>query len=282
MSVTKKITLVAKMAKYRMDKLVYLLRETPLVSVDDRPAHVASDWTIPNTVYQTWAYNRLPKTLAASLADFRSLNPGLGFYLYDNQASDDFMHSFFHGTDILGLYNSVAFGPAKADLFRYCILYEFGGYYFDINKMCNVPLRSIHRHDHTALISFENNLVKPTPPKSSAAFIRCPERAFLQWGFGFAKGHRILELALELVVEHSYMFAHKIFPSPQDAIISFTGPGLFTKAVWAYFEERGDTESVCQLGIDFDGHGVFEVNGSWARNLQVPYYGNSRNLSILH
>ena len=29
-------------------------------------------------------------------------------------------------------------GPLKSDIFRYCILYDQGGYYFDISKGCDV------------------------------------------------------------------------------------------------------------------------------------------------
>ena len=262
-------------------KSYFAFTQTPLVQIKDRDRPPNNQFLIPNVVYQTWETSDLPRSLAASISDFRALNPGLGFYLYNKQDRDDFMHSAFAGTDILDLYEAMLWGPGKADLFRYCILYELGGYYFDINKMCDVPLQSLHSQEDTALISFENNLVRPTPMVSIAHSIKCPERFFLQWGFGFAKGHRILELALDLAVEHAYMFRGKVFSAPKDAVISLTGPGLFTKAVWAYLREAGDSQNVCQLGVDFDGHGVFEVKGSWARNMQVPYYGEYKNLPIL-
>lgn len=267
--------------KRALSQARFALTETPLFEMENINPPPGNAFIIPNVVYQTWETRFLPRSLAASINDFRAINPGLGFFVYDNKDSDDFMHSAFVGTDVLKLYNAMLWGPGKADLFRYCVLFARGGYYFDINKMCDAPLQKLHSPNDTALISFERNLVGITPDLSIARYLKCPERFFLQWGFGFVRGHRILELAIELAVEHAYMFRGKDFLVPKDAVISFTGPGLFTKAVCTFFKEVGDCQNICQLGIDFDGHGVFGVRGSWARNVQVPYYGNYRDMPIL-
>ena len=54
----------------------------------------------------------------------------------------------------------------------------------------------------------------------------------------------------------------------QDAVIVLTDPGLFIKVVWTCFSEARDLRNVCQQGIHFDVHGVFEVKGSWAQGLK--------------
>ena len=43
----------------------------------------------------------------------------------------------------------------RSDIFRHCILYDKGGYYFDISKGTQVSLRSLHSKSTEAIISNE-------------------------------------------------------------------------------------------------------------------------------
>ena len=41
------------------------------------------------------------------------------------------------------LYQRAQFGVMQADLFRYCMIHDRGGFYLDINKILIVPLRTL-------------------------------------------------------------------------------------------------------------------------------------------
>ena len=53
------------------------------------------------------------------------------------------------------LYQRAQFGVIQADLFRYWVIHDLGGFYLDINKILIVPLRSLLHQGCDELISFE-------------------------------------------------------------------------------------------------------------------------------
>jgi len=103
------------------------------------------------------------------------------------------MENNWLGTKILSIYKNLKFVPARADIFRSCILYAQGGYYFDISKGCRVPLTSLHDEECECLISFEQKDVFISPDRQIFNILKYPEKYILQWGFGFSSGHPFLK-----------------------------------------------------------------------------------------
>jgi hypothetical protein len=62
-------------------------------------------------------------------------NPEFNYYLYDDAMCREFINSYFD-EDTLYAYDSLVPGAYKADLWRYCILYVYGGVYLDIKYKC--------------------------------------------------------------------------------------------------------------------------------------------------
>ena len=129
---------------YKVKKNIRKLTEFPLVKIEDRIVINSKDRLIPNNVYQTWETRYLGKTHAKSLIDFRNTNPSMSFYLYDKDKRDNYLKKNWSGHPIYSVYSNSLFGPMKADIFRYCILYDLGGYYFDLAKSCILPLNQLH------------------------------------------------------------------------------------------------------------------------------------------
>jgi hypothetical protein len=107
-----------------------------------------------------------------------------------------------------------------------------------------------------------------------------PEKYILQWGMGFAKDHPILQKLSEYICEYYPYFKGKSFAIPKNAILSRTGPGLFTKTIREFFRESFD-ENLTQAGIDFNGSGIYSLKGSWVRYSTVPAYTASKLAKIV-
>ena len=130
------------------------------------------------------------------------------------------------------------------------------------------------------MISYERNECIIPPSLEFSKVSAEPSKVVLQWGFGFVAGHRILDRAIRLIVENYELYSGKIFSSPKDAILAFTGPGLFTKAVretLSLFEEG----EVQEAGIDFNGGGIPALPGSNIRYFTTPHYTQFSNSPIL-
>jgi mannosyltransferase OCH1-like enzyme len=161
---------------------------------------------IPNVVYQTWKTKKLPGQVQAQIDIMKSLNPEYTFNLFDDTEMNSWMEENVPA-DVLSAYKSLQVGAAKADLWRYCILFKMGGIYLDIDSIILSPIHLFVESTDQAVISRESN-------------VGC----FLQWLLAFQKGHPILETAIEIATQN-------ILNKSSTNVAILTGPHVFTQAV---------------------------------------------------
>lgn len=103
---------------------------------------------IPKTILQTY-YTYKAENIHHwdAFYTFVDLNPEYSIKIMLDSECREFLKNYFP-QNVVEAYDSLIPGAFKADLFRYCYLYIFGGCYFD-NKMINrIPLRKlIHQND---------------------------------------------------------------------------------------------------------------------------------------
>jgi len=75
----------------------------------------------------------LPKEIIEVLEQTKKMNHDYEIYYFDDSDVENFMKEF--GLREYICYNKLIPGAFKADLFRYCILYKFGGCYSDIGHV---------------------------------------------------------------------------------------------------------------------------------------------------
>jgi mannosyltransferase OCH1-like enzyme len=92
--------------------------------------------TIPLDIYQTWATKDLPPGMISAVIKLKKDNPQFKFHLFDDNDCKKFIKDYF-GTKIYDTYENLIPGAYKADLWRYCILYKYGGIYIDIKFHTN-------------------------------------------------------------------------------------------------------------------------------------------------
>ncbi len=161
---------------------------------------------IPGDIYQTWKTKELPPRVQACREMIAIKNPSYTLHLFDDYEMDSWMTANMPA-DVVSAYNKLNIGAAKADLWRYCILYKQGGVYLDIDSDILVPLYTFISPTDQAVISRENN-----------------EGRFLQWLMAFIPGHPILERAISIAVKN-------IESKVSTNVAVLTGPHVFTDAV---------------------------------------------------
>lgn len=84
---------------------------------------------IPKKIYMTYNnINKIPQYVKDNIKKY-CLNYDVE--IYDDNMCKNFLKKFY-GEKAVNIFNNFKHGAHKADFFRYCILYIFGGYYFDI------------------------------------------------------------------------------------------------------------------------------------------------------
>jgi len=256
--------------------------EYPLQRLNDQISKIQDDYVIPPIVYQTWENNLFGKTHYRQILKFRETNHDLTFLLFDKKKRDEYMIERWSDHEILKVYQKAKLGVMKSDIFRHCILYDQGGYYFDISKGAQVSLRSLHSKSTEALIS--NEPVECIIPPHNNLFkkLNHPHNNFLTWGLGFKKNHQIPKMMIEAISSDYKHYLGKIFSRPKLAVLSLTATGQFTKIVRDYIlNNEFDDNQLIQSGIYFNGKGIFSMKGCRVRHHLVPSYADLKEISIL-
>jgi len=173
--------------------------------------------SIPKNIFQTHKsleYLKTKPKIVNAMKTWTKFSNEFKYSFYNNKMCDIFMKNNF-GEKINKAYNMLPMGVMKADLWRYCVIYKYGGIYADADTVCLCnPL--LFSTDALLTIVAEN------------------ETHLCQWVFSAPKESPILKSVIDLSVE-------RILTTPikGEHIIHFlTGPAVFTDGIEKYLREN--------------------------------------------
>ena len=94
---------------------------------------------IYNNLYLCYKNKNIPKYVKDNII---RLNPDINIHLYDNNDCIHFLKTEFNDK-FVNVFNYIKDGPIKADFWRCCILYKYGGIYCDIDVKPVVSYKKI-------------------------------------------------------------------------------------------------------------------------------------------
>ena len=158
--------------------------------------------------------NSKPKLVKAIKSWLKYANT-FKYKFYNNAMCDYFIKNNFDDK-IYNAYSLLPMGVMKADLWRYCIIYKYGGIYADTDTVC---LFNPH-------IFINDSLLTIVPEN---------ETHLCQWVFSAPPNSPILKSIIDLSVE-------RILNTPikgEHIIHYLTGPNVFTHGIEKYLKENG-------------------------------------------
>jgi mannosyltransferase OCH1-like enzyme len=107
---------------------------------------------IPLKIFQTWHTKILPVNMLLNIQNLKKCHPNFQYYLYDDNDCREFIKNNY-SNEVLWAFDKLIPGAYKADLWRYCILYTYGGVYLDIkfNSINNFRLIALTEKEHFVL-----------------------------------------------------------------------------------------------------------------------------------
>ena len=270
------------MQKHIINIIKYKIRrmtQYPLVEIEDQIAVKPPNQKIPPIVHQTWVDNKFGKTHAKSILNFRKINKNLSFKIYSDELMYEYMKRKWGKHKIFNIFKNSLIGPLKSDIFRYCILYEQGGYYFDISRGCDTPLTKLHDKKTSFILTYEDTDCYIPSDNIKIFYLKRPFNHILQWGLAFEKKNKFLKTLIEEIVISYPFYKNKVFKNPKVAILNFTGPGMYTKIMREYISKTKNN-NIKELDIKFNGKGIFKLKGSQIRYHKIDSYTYLKNKKI--
>ena len=176
-------------------------------------------WKIPPFIFQTWKSGEKTDEMKQAISSFSS-QAGYTHICWDDVECCNFLYSVF-GDRYAKAYSVLVPGAYRADFWRYCMLYKFGGVYADAKTTCLRPLDEIIRPDDELV------LVRDIPDTCLLnGFIAC------------SPGHPLLGLVIDIVLQN--IESRSYGQSPLD----ITGPHTFGKAFCRWKGYPEDTVSL--------------------------------------
>ncbi|RZL61737.1 MAG: glycosyl transferase [Pedobacter sp.] len=189
--------------------------------------------SIPKVIHQTFKSSKLPFLTRWHISRIRKNNPEYQYEFYDDERILEFIAEEFE-SDILIQYHKLQIGAAKADFFRYLVLYKKGGIYLDIDSAIKGKLSDFILESDSAIISKERN-----------------PNLFVQWALLFEPNHPFLKKTIDLVMDN---IKNNSFPHD---VHKMTGPSVYTKAINIALSENPEIKYRI-LGIDYNKHLKFK------------------------
>lgn len=173
---------------------------------------------IPRIIWQTMKTNNVPVFMKNYADSWIDLNPEYEYRFHDDGDILKFLETDF--PNFLEGYKKLKFGASKADLWRYLIIYKYGGVYADIDCKCISPLKQWINKDSSFVTQLGTNkdicqwLIISVP--QNPIFLKAAEKTLenskknnfktSHYGFQFSDNKLILNEKLpELQFEHEVL-----------------------------------------------------------------------------
>lgn len=99
---------------------------------------------IPRKIFQSWKTLHLDPCIQQNTERLKQLNPEYEYQIFDNKKCRNFLQKYY-GQNYVNAFDNVKSGAFKCDLWRYAVLYKYGGVYIDIDMQPIKPLKNIIR-----------------------------------------------------------------------------------------------------------------------------------------
>jgi len=204
----------------------------PVVSLGD---------AVPRVIHQIFFPDEPPAIIQDNIRKLRALNPGWDYRLYDESRMASYISEHF-GATMLACFRRIdpRYGAARADFFRYLLMYQEGGVYLDVKSGMARALDEVIRADDKYLLSHWDNDAKG----GYAGWGRHRElrryggRELVQWYIVCVRGHPFLRAVIEMVLHNIANYSPIVDGTGRLGVLRVTGPIAYSLAIMPILEQH--------------------------------------------
>ena len=168
---------------------------------------------------------QLPESIQRNLQQLQAQNPGWEQFIMDDRRQAEFIQTW-GSPRLQAAYQRLnpAYGPARADLFRYFALYVMGGVYFDQKSGLQGALDVLLQPDDAYLVGDGGDTVHPELAHTVGG-------EYIQWFLAAAPRHPLLGAVLHQVLQRIEQYAPLREGVGKMGVLRVTGPIAYTQAL---------------------------------------------------
>lgn len=195
---------------------------------------LAKEERIPKIIHQTFHNSTLPPALMENVEKIKLMNPDWEYRFYDDADIADFIRKNYD-LGILRQFSKInpIYGAARADLFRYLLMYKCGGIYLDIKSSLKKPLNEVIKADDCYLLSGwrdrEKYQFEGWGKHVDANNVIYDE--FQQWHIVATPGHPFLRATIENVLRNIDKYIPSLHGVGKPGVLNLTGPIAYTLSI---------------------------------------------------
>lgn len=168
---------------------------------------------IPKKIFQTWETADVEPEFQQIIDKWKYYNPTYEYIFQDAEQRVEFIRNNFE-KNVLDAYKKIIPGAYKCDLWRYCILYIYGGFYADIDTLCMGKLDSLTNENIEFIVPIDLNINQ----KEGQHNLAC----------GFIGSVPKSPILLDAINRIIFNVENNIIPESK---LDFSGPGLLGRSV---------------------------------------------------
>lgn len=236
---------------------------------------------IPKLIQQSAdCYDNLPEKIKLNIETLKRLNPNWIYKFYDDKDVIEFISNNF-GWHYASAWNSIGqeYGAAKADLFRYLLLYKNGGVWLDIKSSASKPFDEVFRPDDSFILSQWKN--KPGDIFSGWGIHEdlrmLPRGEFQNWFIASVPKHPYLEAVIKRVMDNILNYDPSQIGVGKLGVLRTTGPIAYTKAIFPIKDQwpHREADSEDDIGLVYS---IFhEKSGHNHQKIFENHYSQQRS-----
>lgn len=183
---------------------------------------------IPKIIHQLFPTKDLPEALANNVAKIKSINPDWEHRIYDHDDRIKYIKEHY-GNEMLTYYERInsEYGAARADLFRYLLLYKHGGVYLDIKSTVTAPFNEVIQESDRYIITNSG----PIFASHFTELANTPYGEILQWHIFSSPQHPFLKVVIESVLRNIDIYSPTIHGVGRYGVFRLTGPVAYSLAI---------------------------------------------------
>lgn len=232
---------------------------------------------IPKIIHQTYSdKSKIPAIFRSNIEELICRNPDWEYRFYDDEGRASFILNEY-GEDMLCLDRRIdsRYGAARADFFRYLLLYRVGGVYLDIKSTVVGRLSSVIGDDVSYLISQWDNGPNGREKGAGIHPKYGVDSEYQQWFIVAEKGHPYLAAVIDRVCHNIRNYNALESRVGMSGVLRTTGPIAYTLAIKPILDMHShEIVDIYNLGFRYTCI-PNDVGGSQHRKM-IPSYRDIR------